>query len=56
MRSLLRNAWVNESVSSPNCVPIVSAGSNLAYLIGARDNQWTLEALDWTTGASASTT
>jgi hypothetical protein len=49
----LREAWVNESVSSPNCVPMVSTGSNLAYLIGARDNRWTLEALDWATGASA---
>ena len=49
----LREAWVNESVSSPNCVPMVSTGSNLAYLIGARDNRWTLEALDWDTGASA---
>lgn len=48
-----REAWVNESVSSPNCVPMVSTGSGLAYLIGARDNQWTLEALDWSTGASA---
>jgi hypothetical protein len=50
---VLRSAWVNESISSPNCVPIVSTGSNLLYLIGARDNQWTLEALDWETGASA---
>jgi len=49
----LREAWVNESVSSPNCVPMVSTGSGLAYLIGARDNRWTLEALDWVTGASA---
>ncbi|HUR41640.1 MAG TPA: hypothetical protein VM240_10795, partial [Verrucomicrobiae bacterium] len=48
----LREAWVNESVSSPNCVPMVSTGSGLAYLVGARDNQWTLEALDWDTGAS----
>jgi hypothetical protein len=31
----------------------VSYASNLVYLIGARDNQWTLEALDWTTGRSA---
>lgn len=49
----LREAWVNESVSSPNCVPMVSTGSNLAYLVGARDNRWTLEALDWQTGESA---
>ena len=39
-------------VSSPSSVPLVSAGSNLVYLIGARDNQWTLEAMDWTTGKS----
>jgi hypothetical protein len=48
----LREAWVNEDVSSPNCVPMVSTGSGLTYLIGARDNRWTLEALDWKTGAS----
>jgi hypothetical protein len=30
----------------------VSRDSNLVYLIGARDNRWTLEALDWDTGAS----
>jgi hypothetical protein len=49
----LRDAWTNEAISSPNCVPMVSTGANLAYLIGARDNAWTLEAIDWTTGASA---
>ena len=48
----LREAWVNAAVSSPNCVPMVSAGSGLAYLVGARDNRWTLEALDWGTGES----
>ena len=45
-------AWVNTSISSPSTVPIVGVGSNTAYLIGARDNQWTLEALDWDTGDS----
>jgi len=49
----LRNAWVNKEVSSPSCVPIVSYPSNRVYLIGARDNQWTLEALDWSDGSSA---
>lgn len=44
------NAWVNIDVSSPNGVPWVSKGSNQVYFIGARDNKWTLEALDWTTG------
>ena len=42
--------WVNTIVSSPSTVPIVGVGSNMAYLIGARDNQWTLEGLDWDTG------
>jgi hypothetical protein len=31
----------------------VSYASNLVYFIGARDDQWTLEALDWTTGRPA---
>lgn len=44
--------WVNTQVSSPSCVPIVGVGSNTVYLVGARDNQWTLEALDWDTGDS----
>jgi hypothetical protein len=45
-------AWVNTEISSPSTVPIVGVGSNTAYLIGARDNQWTLEAMDWDTGQS----
>ena len=48
----MNSQWVNKSISSPSCVPLVSAGSNQVYLIGARDNQWVLEALDWTTGES----
>ena len=46
-------SWVNSAVSSPSCVPIVSHDSDRVYLIGARDNRWTLEALDWQTGESA---
>ena len=45
-------AWVNQQVSSPSCVPIISYASDRVYLIGARDNQWTLEALDLASGAS----
>ncbi len=48
----LQHAWVNKEVSSPNCVPIVSHGSNTVYLVGARNNQWTLEAIDWSSGHS----
>jgi hypothetical protein len=49
----LEQAWVNREVSSPNCVPIASYASQLVYLVGARSNRWTLEALDWETGRSA---
>jgi len=49
----LREAWVNRDVASPNTVPLVSRASNLVYTGGARDGQWTLEALDWETGRSA---
>ena len=48
----LRMDWVNREVSSPSCVPLVSYPSDRVYLIGARDNRWTLEALDWDSGES----
>ncbi len=48
-----REAWVNREVSSPSCLPIASYPSDRVYLIGARNNEWTLEALDWQTGESA---
>ncbi|MEH6581715.1 MAG: hypothetical protein V7754_07245 [Halioglobus sp.] len=48
----LKSDWVNKEISSPSTVPIVGVGSNTAYLIGARDNKWTLEAMDWDTGES----
>ena len=48
----LRESWANSEVSSPSSVPIVGVGSDTVYLIGARDNQWTLEAMDWSTGKS----
>ena len=48
----LEYAWVNADTSSPSSVPIVGMGSNLVYFVGARDNQFTLEALNWDTGAA----
>lgn len=48
----LEEDWVNQSISSPSCVPMVGVGSNTVYLIGARDNQWTLEAMNWDSGES----
>ena len=48
----LQEAWVNTAVSSVNSVPIVSNGANKVYTVGARDGEWALEALDWSTGES----
>jgi len=48
----LREAWVNTEVSSPNSVPFVAQESDLVYTCGTRDSQWTIEAVDWTTGES----
>ena len=48
-----QDAWLNREVSSPSCVPVVSYPSDRVYLIGARDDQWTLEALEWQDGRSA---
>ncbi len=45
-------AWVNRDISSPSCVPLVARGNDRVYLIGARENRWTLEALDWRSGKS----
>jgi len=49
----LREAWVNRDVPSPNSVPFVSQGADLVYTCGARDGQWTIEAVDWTSGEAA---
>ena len=48
----LENAWVNTRISSPNAMPLVSAGSDTLYTTGARNGQWTLEGIDWSTGES----
>jgi hypothetical protein len=48
----LAQAWVNREVSSPNSVPLISAGSGMVYTEGSRDGQWSLEALDWHSGES----
>jgi hypothetical protein len=48
----LEYAWTNTMISSPSSVPIVGMGSNRVYFIGARNNEFTLEALGWDTGNS----
>lgn len=44
--------WANPDLSCPNGIPSYSAVSNLAYCIGQRRGRWTLEGIDWDTGAS----
>ncbi|MCB0221202.1 MAG: hypothetical protein KDH09_16000 [Chrysiogenetes bacterium] len=48
----LNSAWANPSVSCPNGIPTMSTATNLAYCIGQRSTKWTLEGIDWDTGAS----
>ena len=49
-KQALEYAWVNTAISSPSSVPTVGMLSNRVYFIGARDNKFTLEALNWSTG------
>jgi hypothetical protein len=49
----LTAAWANPDISCPNGVPCMSRGSGLFYCIGQRESLWTLEAVDWATGAPA---
>jgi hypothetical protein len=47
-----RTVWANPEVSVPNAIPGMSAASGQVYGVGARDGNWTLEALDFATGRS----
>jgi hypothetical protein len=49
---ILKEAWANTRVSSPNCVPHLSSASNIVYTVGVRDGKWALEGLDWKNGRS----
>lgn len=51
----LKSAWVNNEVSSANCVPIVSNGSDTVYTLGGRNGKWTMFGANWTTGETALT-
>lgn len=46
------STWASRTVSFPNTIPHMSAGSSAVYGAGARDGVWTLEAIDWNTGRS----
>lgn len=43
--------WSNQ-ISCPNGIPTMSESSNLAYCWGQRKGKWTLEGMNWDTGAS----
>ncbi|MCA9771047.1 MAG: hypothetical protein KC466_01485 [Myxococcales bacterium] len=47
----LATAWANPDLSCPNGIPSMSAATGLAYCYGARGGQWTVEGIDWATGA-----
>ncbi len=49
----LASVWANPNISCPNGIPTMSADAGLAYCIGQRWGVWTLEGIDWATGASA---
>ena len=44
-------AWSNPDVAIPNGIPTMSAATELIYGIGSRNGVWTLEGLDWDSGA-----
>lgn len=47
----LNRKWYTTKVSCPSSIPSLSVPSNTAYCVGAYNGQWTVEGLDWTTGA-----
>lgn len=44
------STWASRTLSFPNTIPHMSAGSGAVYGVGAREGAWTLEAVDWETG------
>ncbi len=51
----LRSQWARPDISCPNGIPGLSEASHAYYCIGQRRADWTLEVLDWRSGASRST-
>ncbi|MDX1734579.1 MAG: hypothetical protein R3228_09430 [Halioglobus sp.] len=45
-------AWVNTYVTSANSVPIFSTANNTLYTVGARNGDWTMEAVNGYSGLS----
>ncbi|RXJ74115.1 hypothetical protein CS022_05670 [Veronia nyctiphanis] len=49
----VKSDWATKEISCPNGIPTMSAATQLAYCIGQRGGKWTLEGINWQTGASA---
>jgi len=45
-------AWVRPDLSNPNVTPVIAARNRQLHCVAARDGVWTLETLDWDTGAT----
>lgn len=43
--------WSNPDVAIPNGIPTMSVATGMIYGIGARNGVWTLEGINWATGA-----
>jgi hypothetical protein len=52
-RRALTRTWVRTDRSCPNGIPAMSRPSGVALCVGRRGPTWTVEALDWATGADA---
>jgi hypothetical protein len=48
----LTSPWATLSVSCPNAIPTMSSLSQRFYCVGAYQNWWTIESLDWATGTN----
>jgi hypothetical protein len=45
-------AWIRSDVSSPNSTPVVTTKDRQLHTVGLKDGTWTMQTLDWDTGAT----
>ena len=45
-------AWTRPDVSSPNSTPVVTTKNRQLHTVGLQDGKWTMQTLDWDTGAT----
>ncbi len=46
----LERSWANRCICCPNGIPTMSRATQLIYFVGARNEVWNLEAVDWNSG------